>query len=159
MHGRLWHLGLISCTMKFADRLWIVAYYIEVFGKIETFDKGINHKRTDRKSEEGIEFGRNVKHKAAGNGDHHIGDQKCMLISTLEYFFRIMAMISVPPLEEPMLNKIAEPREGRAMAKTKLQHGLIGQRGLLDKSVPMQTGKQIKECCSRQFLRQIFCQR
>ena len=61
-----------------ADRLWIVAYYIEVFGKIETFDKGINHKRTDRKSEEGIESGRNVKHKAAGNGDHHIGDQKCM---------------------------------------------------------------------------------
>ena len=38
-------------------------------------------------------------------------------ISTLEYFFRIMAMISVPPLEEPMLNRIAEPRDGSAMAK------------------------------------------
>ena len=38
-------------------------------------------------------------------------------ISTLEYFFRIMAMISVPPLEEPMLNRIAEPRAGSAMAK------------------------------------------
>ena len=38
-------------------------------------------------------------------------------MSKLEYFFRIMAMISVPPLEAPILNRIAEPRAGSAMAK------------------------------------------
>lgn len=30
-------------------------------------------------------------------------------MSKLEYFFRIIAMISVPPLEEPMLKRIADP--------------------------------------------------
>ena len=38
-------------------------------------------------------------------------------MSKLEYFFRIIAMISVPPLEEPMLKRIADPSAGRAMAK------------------------------------------
>ena len=38
-------------------------------------------------------------------------------ILKLEYFFKIIAIISVPPLELPMLNKMAEPRAGSAIAK------------------------------------------
>ena len=38
-------------------------------------------------------------------------------MSKLEYFFRIMAMISVPPLDAPILKRIAEPSAGSAMAK------------------------------------------
>lgn len=34
----------------------------------------------------------------------------------LEYFFMIMAIISVPPLDDPMLNKIADPKAGSAIA-------------------------------------------
>ena len=54
-------------------------------------------------------------------------------MSKLEYFFRIMATISVPPLEAPMLKRIAEPSAGRAMAKQSSSMGwsvsgpLIGQ--------------------------------
>ena len=35
----------------------------------------------------------------------------------LEWAFKIMAMISVPPLDAPMLNRIAEPMAGRKIAK------------------------------------------
>lgn len=38
-------------------------------------------------------------------------------MSKLEYFFRIIAMISVPPLDAPILKRIAEPRAGRTIAK------------------------------------------
>ena len=38
-------------------------------------------------------------------------------ILKLEYFFKIIAIISVPPLELPMLNKIADPKAGSAIAK------------------------------------------
>lgn len=44
-------------------------------------------------------------------------------MSRLEYFFMIMAMTSVPPLEEPMLKSTAEPNEGRAMAKASSSTG------------------------------------
>ena len=54
-------------------------------------------------------------------------------MSKLEYFFSIMAMISVPPLEAPILNRMADPRAGSAMAKQSSSMGcsvrgpLIGQ--------------------------------
>ena len=38
-------------------------------------------------------------------------------MSKLEYFFRIMAMMSVPPLEAPILNRMADPSAGSATAK------------------------------------------
>ena len=38
-------------------------------------------------------------------------------MSKLEYFFRIIAMMSVPPLEDPILNRTAEPSDGSAIAK------------------------------------------
>ncbi len=44
-------------------------------------------------------------------------------MSRLEYFFIIMAMTSVPPLEEPMLKSTAEPKEGRAIAKVSSNMG------------------------------------
>ena len=44
-------------------------------------------------------------------------------MSALVYFFMIMAMISVPPLEAPMLNRIADPTAGRAMANASSRRG------------------------------------
>ena len=38
-------------------------------------------------------------------------------IFMLECAFKIMAMMSVPPLEAPMLNRIADPIAGRKIAK------------------------------------------
>ena len=37
-------------------------------------------------------------------------------ILKLEYFFKIIAIISVPPLEDPILKRIAEPSAGSAIA-------------------------------------------
>ena len=49
-------------------------------------------------------------------------------MSMLVYFFMIMAIISVPPLEAPMLKRIAEPTAGRAMAKISSRKGWSCQR-------------------------------
>ena len=38
-------------------------------------------------------------------------------MSKLEYFFKTIAMMSVPPLDAPILNRMALPSAGRAMAK------------------------------------------
>ena len=42
---------------------------------------------------------------------------KARPISKLEYFLRIMATMSVPPLEAPILKRMAEPRAGSTIAK------------------------------------------
>ena len=42
---------------------------------------------------------------------------RALPIFRLVYFFKIMATISVPPLEASMLNSSAEPKAGRRMAK------------------------------------------
>lgn len=46
-------------------------------------------------------------------------------MSTLVYFFRIMAITSVPPLDAPILNKIAEPKAGSKIAKTNSSRGSL----------------------------------
>ena len=56
-------------------------------------------------------------------------------ISKLEYFLRIMAMMSVPPLEDPMLNKIADPRAGSAMAKHNSSIGSSVKGAFIGKSL------------------------
>ena len=46
-------------------------------------------------------------------------------ISTLVYFLRIIAITSVPPLEAPILNKIAEPSAGNKIAKINSNNGSL----------------------------------
>lgn len=46
-------------------------------------------------------------------------------ISRDVYFFNIMAIISVPPLEAPTLNKMADPRAGSIIAKQSSKNGSL----------------------------------
>ena len=46
-------------------------------------------------------------------------------ISTFVYFLRIMAITSVPPLEAPILNKIAEPSAGNKIANINSNNGSL----------------------------------
>lgn len=102
---------------KITDRFRVVADNVEILGKVETFDERVDHKRTDRKPEERIKPSFDIEDKTSGDRDQNIGDEKRLLISKLEYFFRIIAMMSVPPLEDPILNRTAEPSDGSAIAK------------------------------------------
>ena len=43
----------------------------------------------------------------------------------LEYFFKIMAMMSVPPLDAPILKRIAVPTAGRKMANISSKSGWL----------------------------------
>ena len=43
----------------------------------------------------------------------------------LEYFFKIMAMMSVPPLDAPILKRIAVPTAGRKMANISSRSGWL----------------------------------
>ena len=47
----------------------------------------------------------------------------------LVYFFRIMARMSVPPLEAPIWNRIALPKAGRKMAKRSSRTGSVVRGG------------------------------
>ncbi len=44
-------------------------------------------------------------------------------MSTLLYFFTIIAMMSVPPVDAPILKRIAEPTAGRPTAKKSSSSG------------------------------------
>lgn len=50
-------------------------------------------------------------------------NRSALPILTLVYFFKIIATTSVPPLDAPMLNRMAEPRPGRTIAKTNSSMG------------------------------------
>lgn len=98
------------------DRLRVIAYDVKIFRQVKAFDKCVDHERTNRKSEQGKQSGFYIENK---NPDAVINASEinnALPMSKLEYFFRIIAMISVPPLEEPMLKRIADPSAGRAMA-------------------------------------------
>ena len=44
-------------------------------------------------------------------------------VSSVEYFFRIIATTSVPPVEAPVLKSMAEPTAGSSMAKNSSSSG------------------------------------
>ena len=46
-------------------------------------------------------------------------------MSTLVYFFNIMAITSVPPLDAPILNRMAEPMAGSTIAKISSSNGSL----------------------------------
>lgn len=54
-----------------------------------------------------------------------------MPIGTLVYFFKIIAMISVPPPDAPILNKMAALSAGRKIAKISSNTGSVVSGALI----------------------------
>ena len=73
---------------KIADRFRMIADNVEIFGKIETFDEGVDHKGTDRKSKERIQPGFDIEDKTSGDGDQNIGDKECFSDIKTGIFFQ-----------------------------------------------------------------------
>lgn len=53
------------------------------------------------------------KRNKGHDGDKEVHDQKCSSDMALKIFLTTIAIISVPPVEEPILNSIAEPHAGK----------------------------------------------
>ena len=99
------------------DRLRVIAYDVKYFDRLKlSINVSIMKERIESPSRENSPVSiSKIKNPDAVINASEINN--ALPMSKLEYFFRIIAMISVPPLEEPMLKRIADPSAGRAMAK------------------------------------------
>ena len=61
---------------KVADRFRLITDNIEIFRKIKSLNKVVNHKRADCKTEESIQSGFNIKNNTSCNSDHNIRHKK-----------------------------------------------------------------------------------
>ena len=60
-----------------ADRFRITADNVEIFGKVQTFNKAVYKEGTDDQSETGIKSCFYVEDKETCNGDRNVGANQC----------------------------------------------------------------------------------
>ena len=77
----------------------MVAHDSKIFRQVKTLDKGIHHEGTDRQSEKRKRPVSTSNTKKLNAVIIASVTRSARPISKLEYFFRIMAIISVPPLK------------------------------------------------------------
>ena len=63
---------------EIADRFRLITDNIEIFRKIKSLNKVVDHKRADRKTEERIQSCFDIKNKTSRNSDHNISHKKCL---------------------------------------------------------------------------------
>lgn len=73
---------------KITDRFRIVADNIEIFAQVKTLNDVVDHQRTDRKTEERIKTGLNVKDKTSCDRDRKVGQQKRPSDIKIRIFFQ-----------------------------------------------------------------------
>ena len=87
------------------DRFRVTADNVEIFGKVQTFDKAVYKEGTDDQSETGIKSCFYVEDKETRNGDRNVGANQCTSdVNTCKF------------LQDPILKRIAEPSAGSAIA-------------------------------------------
>ncbi len=59
-----------------ADRIWISAYDVKVFGEVQALDEPVYHERADGKPEERVKPRLDIEYKTSGKGNDKICSQK-----------------------------------------------------------------------------------
>ena len=98
---------------------------MKVFRTVKTFNKVIDQRRTHDQTKQRIKSVLTLNTRNPARVKIRSEIIKPFPISTLVYFLRIIAITSVPPLEAPILNKIAEPSAGNKIAKINSNNGSL----------------------------------
>ena len=114
---------LLSCrTVKIVDNkvfhlIWVLADNGTDFSQVQAFNGTVYNGTFQDHSQDTVKSGLCTVKISGDQYDSRSLTRRARPISRLVYLCRIMAAISVPPVEAPTLNTMAAPTAGRITAK------------------------------------------